>query len=469
MSTNQPNLLRYSSDPLASGAWQVSTWDAGQSSSLKWSADHVRWDSQNKSLNFKLTDDGTAPRKFLSGEVQSVASASTGTWSWTAEVPELVSGSIFGLFTYKANHFRDRWIEFDFEFLGKDAVPVTIDGQTVVGDVYLDQVRLNIHMQSKKGGETTTLEKTIGSQIIDLDFDVTEGYHTYEVTVTSTSATFNIYQETANTDPSLPSTYSLAYSITYDKDDMGGVWFTAEMKSFINLWNIDNSSQGLIDWAGRWEYPGDQHVLEGKVKAAAYKPLDGTAYSLIGGTGSSTGGSGTDEPANFPGTSGNDTKSGGSGDDTLFGLEGDDTLSGGSGNDLLDGGSGKDTLKGDAGADRLIGGAGQDMMYAGVDADPDRFIFTAASESSTGSTRDVIYDFQVSGDGRDIIDLSAIDSGVNGGAFTLTTGAAKNAVWVTYSRNDAIVWADSTGDAKADFSVRLAGGKTTLTEDNFAL
>ena len=57
-----------------------------------------------------------APRPYQSGEIQAVQSASTGTWGWTAEVPDLVSGSVFGLFTYRADHFRDPWIEFDFEF-----------------------------------------------------------------------------------------------------------------------------------------------------------------------------------------------------------------------------------------------------------------------------------------------------------------------------------------------------------------
>lgn len=481
MSTAQPNLLRYSSDPLTSGAWQVSTWDAGQSKTLKWSADKVKWNATDKTLDFTLTDDGSSTRPYISGEVQSVAVASTGTWSWTAQVPNLVSGSIFGLFTYKANHYRDPWIEFDFEFLGvdagKDPLDVNKDGVLYYpdgdvdgdGDIDIFQVRLNIHMESRKLGGHITLEDKMGSQVITLPFDVTEGYHTYEVTVTDKNATFNVFEEKKDASGAVTG-HELVYSITYGPDNMpGGYWTTGPMKSFVNLWNIDNSTQGLIDWAGKWTYPGDDHELVGKVKAAAYKPLDGSDYSLIGGTGTSTGGSGPDAPITLSGTAGNDTLTGATGDDTLSGLAGNDALSGGAGNDRLEGGDGNDTLKGDAGADTLIGGAGQDMMYGGVDSDRDVFVFNAASESSTGNTRNVIYDFQVSGTGRDVIDLSAITTAASNGAFTLTSGAAQNGAWVTYSRNDAIVWADATGDGKADLSVRLAGVKTTLTEDNFML
>ena len=37
--------LRYDTNPLATGAWQVSTWDAGQSSILKWSGTNWRTNS----------------------------------------------------------------------------------------------------------------------------------------------------------------------------------------------------------------------------------------------------------------------------------------------------------------------------------------------------------------------------------------------------------------------------------------
>jgi beta-glucanase (GH16 family) len=44
----------------------------------------------------------------------------------------MVDGAVFGMFTYRADHFNDPWIEFDFEFVGADTT----------------KVRLNIHMET---------------------------------------------------------------------------------------------------------------------------------------------------------------------------------------------------------------------------------------------------------------------------------------------------------------------------------
>jgi hypothetical protein len=94
---------RYTSDPLLRGAWQVSDWNAGQSSILRWSPKHVKCNSTDQTLDFtldKATKGAESGRAYVSGEVQSIASAHEGTWSWTARAPDLVSGSIFGLFTF---------------------------------------------------------------------------------------------------------------------------------------------------------------------------------------------------------------------------------------------------------------------------------------------------------------------------------------------------------------------------------
>jgi Ca2+-binding RTX toxin-like protein len=454
----------------------------------------VKWNTTDKTLDFTLKDDGSATRPYMSGEVQSVAVASTGTWSWTAQVPNLVSGSIFGLFTYKANHYRDPWIEFDFEFLGKDAgnhhardqdgkYILDAAGNKVVvrdpdgdvdgdGDIDIFQVRLNIHMESRKLGGHITLEEKMGSQVVTLPFDVTEGYHTYEVTVTDRNATFNVFEEKKDTAGAVIG-HELVYSVTYGPNNMpGGYWTTGPMKSFVNLWNIDNTDPKVVDWAGQWTYPGNEpeKLLVGKVKAAAYKPLDGTDYTLIGGTGTSTGGSGSDAPVTRTGTAGNDTLTGGSGDDTLSGLAGNDALSGGAGSDKLEGGDGTDTLKGETGNDVLNGGAGQDHLYGGAGAD--LFVFSSVADSTAGQARDVIYDFER---GSDDIDLRGIDANSGNGTFdrftsaSLVSGPQANSIWITYSRNDAIIWADVDGNTTPDFSVRLAGmtAQTPLTSNDF--
>jgi serralysin len=242
---------RYTSNPLTTGAWQVSEWNAGQSSILRWSPSNVTWNDATDTLDFTLDKAPKGSRRpYVSGEVQSVESASTGTWSWTVQAPELTSGSIFGLFTYRADHFADPWLEFDFEFLGKnagyfDAGP-TID---------LFKVRLNIHMETASGEHVTLEEANGGPIIVELGFDATEGQHTYAVTVTETEAIFFVDGREVG---------------RYDASDMPeNTWITGEMKSFVNLWAVDTSPE-MEAWAGKWAHPGTP--LVGKVSAVGYVP-----------------------------------------------------------------------------------------------------------------------------------------------------------------------------------------------------
>jgi hypothetical protein len=259
--------LRYSGSPLATEARQVSTWNAGQSSILKWSSGNVAWNSFDQTLDFLLSraPSGSA-RPFLAGEFQSVETASTGTWGWTARVPDLVSGSVFGLTTYKANYNRDPWLEFDLEFLGADAGKYrdptsgdlrvdpdgNIDGD---GDIDIYQVRLNIRMETRKLGHVTLEDATGAQVVVTLPFDLTEGQHSYDVKVMGSTASFTA-------DGVVIGTFS-------SKDMPGGVWTSGAMKSFVNLWCVDPSQEG---WAGTWTYPGD-HRLVGKVSGVTYQPL----------------------------------------------------------------------------------------------------------------------------------------------------------------------------------------------------
>jgi Ca2+-binding RTX toxin-like protein len=463
MSTVTPthgiNLI-YPGGTFVAGGWQVSDWDAGQSGILRWSPSNVYTSADGTAVEFRLAKSASATttRPFESGEIQSVSSATTGTWSWTAQAPELVSGSIWGLFTYKADHFQDPWVEFDFEFLGVDADPKLAaggsplklaDGVTVDMAVY--EVRLNIHMMTDdtRRAQYFTLEEVydhdkdgvVGEPIIvDLraklgtTFDASSGLHKYDITVTASGATWAV--------DGIP-----ILSVT--QADMNGIWNLGEMKQFVNLWNV---ASDLESWAGAWTDPN--YPLVGKVSALSYQPFGG--------------GQTPTPPTIAPSTAGADTIVGTGGDDVIDGLAGNDILSGGLGNDRLLGSAGNDTLKGEAGNDALVGGVGQDQMYGG--AGSDRFVFSAAAESVSGNTRDVIHDFQR---GVDDIDLSGLDRNSKTTAFevftSLGSGPAAHSVWITYSRNDAIVWADVDGVSGADFSVRLAGvtAQTPLSRSDF--
>ncbi len=123
---------------------------------------------------------------------------------------------------------------------------------------------------------------------------------------------------------------------------------------------------------------------------------------------------GTTAANTVTGTPEGDTMSGGAGNDVLAGLGGSDSLSGGADNDSLDGGIGNDTLTGNGGNDTLLGGSGSDRLIgsAGVDVlsgglDADTFVFATAGESGSGTTRDLITDFQP---GIDRIDIGAFDA-----------------------------------------------------------
>jgi Ca2+-binding RTX toxin-like protein len=170
------------------------------------------------------------------------------------------------------------------------------------------------------------------------------------------------------------------------------------------------------------------------------------------------------------GTSGANSLSGGAGKDKLFGNGGKDKLNGGSGNDKLNGGKGADVLNGGGGNDKIIGGNGADTSSGG--AGKDIFDFDSVAQSgTTGSTRDVIKDFQVhSGTTiNDRIDLSTIDA-ISGGAnnsFVFVTGAfsAAGQVRAVASGADTIIEVNTTGADVAEMTILLKGVSAALINE----
>ncbi len=164
----------------------------------------------------------------------------------------------------------------------------------------------------------------------------------------------------------------------------------------------------------------------------------------------------------------------GAGTDTIVNIEnlggggGADRLTGSSSANILIGNAGADTLKGEAGADTLVGGTGKDVLYGGADNDCDIFVFKSADESGLRARADAICDFT---SGVDLIDLTLIDaqatnSDTGDAAFLFSrTTAAAFSVWYAKSGQDLIVHADVTGDAKADFQIRLVDTSTLAIYD----
>lgn len=302
-------------EPATTESWLVSDWPAGQTSIMEWSPDNVV-EQADGSVQFTLS---AAPAgssyTYCGGEVQSCEAASLGTWTWTAQAPVMQDGAVFGMFTYRADHFNDPWIEFDFEFVGADTT----------------QVRLNIHMETATGEHVTLEDANGGPVIVDLGFDASQGLHTYEIVVTETEAIFVI-------DGQVVGRFGAA-------DMPYGTWTTGDMKGFTNLWCVDPS---LESWAGT--YGGEP--LTATVAAIDVLPGD------LGDFGPMV----IDPTIN--GDAGNNILVGTDGDDTLNGHAGNDDLTGGAGNDTLLGGDGSDSLNLDAGNDILDGGTGVDWVRA---------------------------------------------------------------------------------------------------------
>jgi serralysin len=421
------------SQPYTSDGWLKSDWPAGQSSILEWSPDNVRLMADGSvELVLDRAPEGSN-YSVQSGEVQSAETATTGTWSWTVQAPEMVSGAVFGLFTYKADWANQPWVEFDFEFVGGDTT----------------RVQLNIHMENAAGEHVTLDNDGRNLVMVDLGFDASKGAHTYEVTVTEEKAVFYI-------DGKIVGEFT-------GTDMPGGIWNIGPMKSYINLWAVQPQQE---IWAGVWTDPGEPlvaRIMGAEVRAGEYgstyeanpeapvamptEPADpdpteevaedGTITSfsersymlpdhvtnLILTGSASVDGTGNALNNRLAGNAGNNLLDGGLGTDTMEGGAGDDIyivdnagdrvveaanggndtvralvsytlpdhvenllltgsanlngtgnalnnrLTGNPGNNRLDGGTGNDVLDGGAGNDSLLGGEGDDWLIGGLGKD----------------------------------------------------------------------------------------------------
>lgn len=469
----------------------VSDWPAGQTSRIQWSPDNVVFhDDGTFDLILRESPEG-AQRPYTSGEVASVETATYGKWEWQVQIPEMVSGSVFGMFLYQADH-RSRRLEYDIEFVGDDT----------------RSLEINIHMQDEAGHK----HFMIGGPItVDLPFDAAQGMHSYEIEVLENQVVFRVDGEEIG---------------RYGPEDMPqGVWRTGEMRAYTDLWAVNPGGQEY--WAGVWpnpteplvakvglmDGPADNGPLPDPVPEPEPVP-DGTILGtdgddeLVGtdgddridalggddvirpGAGNDTvfGGDGDDRILHSPGNNVIDGGAGedwlvitargnsvidlakttaqntGMGNDTFIGIEhvaggrGNDSLSGSNGANHLDGGAGNDRLWGREGADTLTGGLGRDRMDAGKDNDADVFIFRSAAESPFRKG-DVILNFGE----EDVLDLTGL--AVNGPLSFSTSGRAANSVWTTESRRGTEVFADIDGDARPDFQVTLWDGFSLTVSD----
>ena len=471
------NDLVYGGQPWEADDWMVSTWDPGSlTTATQWSSDCVRIGSDG-AAELLLAPNGSG--EALGGEMRSGAVADVGTFSWTAQVPQMVSGAVFGMFVYQASPRTEPALEYDFEFVGANT----------------RAVQVTVHMQDANGKPIRNLFQTV----VDLGFDASQGVHDYEVVVTGTGTVFRVDGE------------PVAY---FSAEDMpGGVWYTGNLRSCVNLWAGDDN---VLNWAG--DYTATNTIMARIMDAEVRDGDLSGRMPLLGDDGANTLEASTGRNI-MVGFGGNDTLIGGTGDDQMKGGSGADSLSLSGGNDLIDGGTGADwlvisggngatvnlaagirqatgfgshvirdienveggtgvdtlygnlvanvlmggagadALRGQAGADVLVGGIGRDLLAGGGDTDRDLFVFETVADSALGSTqRDTINGFV---HGVDDIDLRGIDA--NGGltgdqAFAWGGTTAKAfGLWGIMSATSVVLKGDATGDGVADFEILLNG------------
>lgn len=341
---------------MTADSWIISDWNAGQSSITKWASQNVR-KAADGAIEFVLDMAPAGSARAVQGaEIQSMAKATTGTWSWQAQVPEMVPGAVFGMFLYKSDWKNAPTLEFDFEFVGGDTT----------------KVQLCIHMQDANGRHIT-LNDNGRPIIVDLGFDAAKGMHTYEMTLSETEVMFII-------DGKVVGRYGAA-------DMPGNVWYTGQLSSYVDLWAVAPAQEA---WAGKWQDPG--RPLVARVGDLEVRPgdLDNLALGqTVFGDDAANLMEGGDRDDVIDGRGGADTILGQAGNDTLYGGSGDDHLFGGLGHDQIFGGEGNDRLHLDDGNDLLDGGLGSDTVVV-LGAAAARIDLAITTAQNTGYGNDVL-------------------------------------------------------------------------------
>ncbi len=160
--------------------------------------------------------------------------------------------------------------------------------------------------------------------------------------------------------------------------------------------------------------------------------------------------------------------------ENLIGTAHGDTLVGNAASNELFAGDGLDNLYGGAGSDRLIGGRGADILEGGSGAD--RFVYHEAADSEarfwyneSSLARDTILDFnRAEGDKIEL-------SGMGGFAFTGNLQGRSSdgnsihmlarEIGFTRTGNDAMVWINVDGDAKAEMQIWVKGAGDMQASD----
>ena len=106
---------------------------------MQWPDDNVRVGADGAVELVLGRSPARAARRYQCGAIRGAEVATTGTWGWTVQAPEMEPGEAFGMLTYKAVWEHQPWVELDFEFVGADT----------------KKVQLAIHMEDAAGNHIT--------------------------------------------------------------------------------------------------------------------------------------------------------------------------------------------------------------------------------------------------------------------------------------------------------------------------
>lgn len=218
--------------------WLMSDWPATRSEQVTWAPANVR---QKDGGMIELVLDAAPPgadrpmhmpgadRPMRSGEIQSVAVAETGIWSWEVQAPAMTDGAVLAMGLNHPSQSGEPAVEFAISFAGADT----------------SRVHIGVDVLYPAGGAASP-EPMPGAQVVvDLGFDAAETAHLYEIEVTQDSAVFRVDGNDIG-------------AVTAE-DIAGSAWRVAPLRSFVSLWPVDNSQS---DWAGAWTDPGAPLVAQ---------------------------------------------------------------------------------------------------------------------------------------------------------------------------------------------------------------
>ncbi len=334
MMTKPINIVSPSAPATDTGWFAQDFGSPGQNWNMRWDPDLVDENAfGGVNLSAVLNPAGSS-HKYGAAEIRSTESFNDAggiVLSVSMRFPDFhPSGMVIGAFTFPTIPWTAPGTELDFEVLASG-------------------IQVVAHQYDGLGNRHSTVEH------VELGFDPTEGFHTYEMALHDGVAIWAVDGEV------------VAHMTAADT---GKAFVNGRSTAYLDAWPATGT------WAGRLndtDLPFEVEFAGADFRSGTLATPDlqaGTpaANTLRGDAGKDQlfGKAGNDI---LRGSGGDDRLDGGTDSDSLYGDEGADVIEGATHNDQLYGGGGDDTLDGGSESDRLEGGAGNDTYVLATGGD----------------------------------------------------------------------------------------------------